>query len=104
MRVPTEELDRLVKSLGPVHVQIDEYSISHAHLRLRLIAAGHFKRTADILFADCLHISGPTYGGPWDCAVAEYRQGRDTRIIFIGGVDFVAHALRAEFIAAADPM
>jgi hypothetical protein len=102
MKMPTDEIDRLLKLLGPVNLHIDGYTITHACLQLRLARPGQRKKAANIVFSDCLHISGPTYGGPWECAAAEYRQGRNTKIVFVAGVHFTVHALRAVFIAADD--
>ncbi len=67
--------DECLRGLGEVWVYLSEYRLTHGYLHV-LLTDRQFARLADLYLADCLHICGPTSGGPWQCRLTEVLRRR----------------------------
>jgi hypothetical protein len=88
------EVDALLQGLGAVWVHLAEYRMTHGHLHL-LLTNEHFQPLADVYLSDCIHIAGPTSGGPWTCSLCEERTDTDTYLVLSAGDELTIKALRA---------
>jgi hypothetical protein len=88
------EVNALLQGLGPVWVHMAEYRMTHGHLHL-LLTDEHCRQVADVYLSDCLHIAGPTSGGPWTCSLREERADTETYLVLSAGGELTIKALRA---------
>jgi hypothetical protein len=90
------DINREINGLGSVWVYLNEYRLTHGYLHL-LITDEHFKRRADLYLTDCLHICGPTSGGPWRLRLEAHPSGAQSVLTLSTSDDlFVVKAIRAQ--------
>jgi hypothetical protein len=65
------EIDNLLSELGSVFLTVREYQLTHSRLHIWLTKRDIHNRIADIHMGDCLYISGPLQGGPWQLRATE---------------------------------